>query len=137
MTKPVTPNDMFDLWQKMMNPGAFPMQNLMFPVLDVKEVEKKIGELETVEHWLKANLGMVQMSIKALGYQRAMLKGGEKARESLEESARATGKSETKGSGESAEEPVNPAMWVWNMMAEAQKAAVGSSEPSTPKKKKK
>ena len=134
MTKPVTSNDMFDLWQKMMNPGAFPMQNLMFPVLDVKEVEKKIGELETVEHWLKANLGMVQMSIKALGYQRAMLKGGEKARESLEESAKDSSKSAAEGG---AEEPVNPAMWVWNMMAEAQKAAVGSSEPSTPKKKKK
>ena len=70
---------MFDLWQKMVNPGAYPLQSLMFPVLDPKEIEKKIAELETVEHWLKANLNMLQLTIKSLEYQRAMLKGGEKS----------------------------------------------------------
>ena len=79
MTKPVTPQEMFDLWQKMVNPGAYPLQSLMFPVLDPKEIEKKIGELEVVEHWLKANVNMVQLTIKSLQYQRAMVKGGEKA----------------------------------------------------------
>jgi len=34
MTKPVTPQEMFDLWQKMVNPGGYPLQSLMFPVLD-------------------------------------------------------------------------------------------------------
>ena len=82
MTKPVTPQDMFDMWQKMVNPGAYPLQSLMFPVLDAKELEKKIAELEAVEHWLKANLNMLQLTIKSLQYQRAMLKGGEKAAES-------------------------------------------------------
>ena len=38
MSKPVTPQDMFDLWQKMVNPGAYPLQSLMFPVLDPKAV---------------------------------------------------------------------------------------------------
>jgi len=120
MSKPVTPQEMFDLWQKMVNPGAFPMQSLMFPVLDLKEVEKKIAELETVEHWLNANLSMLRLSIKALEYQRAMLKGGAKAQGALEQ--------------DGAEEAQNPALWVWNMMAEAQKAALG---PPTPKKKRK
>ena len=78
MAKPVTPHDMFDLWQKMVNPGAYPLQSLMFPVLDAKELEKKIAELETVEHWLKANLNMLQLSIKSLEYQRQMVKGGER-----------------------------------------------------------
>ena len=50
MSKPVTPQEMFDLWQKMVNPGAYPLQSLMFPVLDPKELEKKISELEVVEH---------------------------------------------------------------------------------------
>lgn len=81
MSKPVTPQEMFDRWQKMFAPGAAQMQSLMFP--DLKEVEKKISELETVESWLKANISMVQMSIKTLEYQRAMLKGGEKAKASL------------------------------------------------------
>src|SRR5512134_1422924 len=105
MSNPVTPQEMFDLWQKMVNPGAFPLQSLMFPVLDPKEIEKKIAELETVEHWLKANLNMLQLSIKSLEYQRAMLKGGEKLREGLEGEG-----------GEPAEGVQNPAMWAWNMM---------------------
>ncbi len=85
MAKPVTPHDMFDLWQKMVNPGAYPLQSLMFPVLDAKELEKKIAELETVEHWLKANLSMLQLSIKSLEYQRQMVKGGERIKAAMEE----------------------------------------------------
>ncbi|HXZ48410.1 MAG TPA: PhaM family polyhydroxyalkanoate granule multifunctional regulatory protein [Usitatibacter sp.] len=107
MTKPVTPQELFDLWQKMVNPGAFPLQSLMFPVLDAREIEKKIAELETVEHWLKANLSMLQLSIKSLEYQRALLQGGEKAAAAMQG-----------GEAPSAEAP-NPALWAWNMMAQA------------------
>ena len=108
MTKPVTPQEMFDLWQKMVNPGGYPVQSLMFPVLDPKEIDKKIGELEVVEHWLKANINMLQLSIKSLEYQKAMLKGGERMKAAMEE---------TQGEGEMP----NPAMWAWNMMAQASK----------------
>jgi hypothetical protein len=131
VSKPVTPQEMFDLWQKMVNPGAYPLQSLMFPVLDPKELEKKIAELETVEHWLKANLNMLQLSIKSLEYQRAMLKGGEKMRAAM-----------SKDSGDSAAEAPdpatpNPAMWAWNMMAQAGKDAMEqAARPPKPKKKK-
>ena len=60
-----------EMWQKMVNPGAFPLQSLMFPVLDAKEIEKKIAELEVVEHWLKANLNLLRLSIQSLEYQRS------------------------------------------------------------------
>ena len=106
MSKPVTPQDMFDLWQKMVNPGAYPLQSLMFPVLDAKELEKKISELEVVEHWLRANVNMVQLSIKSLQFQRDMVIGGEKVMKDAEAGG----------------EMPNPAMWAWNMMAEAAKA---------------
>jgi hypothetical protein len=109
MTKPVTPHDMFDLWQKMVNPGAYPLQSLMFPVLDAKELEKKIGELQVVEHWLKANLNMLSLSIKSLEYQRQMVQGGERIKAAME-------KGEPAAEGE---EIPNPAMWAWNMMAQA------------------
>ena len=122
MTKPVTPHELFDLWQKMVNPGAFPLQSLMFPVLDAKEIEKKISELETVEHWLRANLNMLQLSIKSLEFQRDMLKGGEKARSAL---------GEAPGAGEMP----NPALWAWNMMNEAGKAAGGGAAAAAPKKR--
>jgi hypothetical protein len=114
MAKPVTPHDMFDLWQKMVNPGAYPLQSLMFPVLDAKELEKKIAELEVVEHWLKANLNMLQLSIKSLEYQRQMVKGGERIRQAMEE-----GKAPEAAPSPGADEIPNPALWAWNMMAQA------------------
>jgi hypothetical protein len=107
MPKPVTPQEMFDLWQKMVNPGAYPLQGLMFPVLDPKELEKKIGELEIVEHWLKANVNMVQLTIKSLQFQRAMLKGGEAAADVLK----------NPGATDGAEDVPNPASWPWSFMA--------------------
>ena len=132
MTKPVTPQEMFDLWQKMVNPGGYPLQSLMFPMLDAKEIEKKIAELETVEHWLKANINMLQLTIKSLQYQRAMLKGGEKFQAEI-----ASGGEAAKGNapGEGGEMP-NPALWAWNMMAQAGKdmmEQVGKNVQETPK----
>ncbi|MEO7742517.1 MAG: PhaM family polyhydroxyalkanoate granule multifunctional regulatory protein [Usitatibacter sp.] len=128
MPKPVTPQEMFDFWQKMVNPGAYPLQSLMFPVLDPKEIDKKISELEVVEHWLKANLNMLQLSIKSLEFQKGMLKGGEKARSALD-------------AGDAGEAP-NPAMWAWNMMAQAgmdamENAGKAAKEPRSAAKKKK
>ena len=119
MAKPVTPQDMFDLWTKMVNPSAYPLQSLMFPVLDPEELDKKIRELETVEHWLRANLNMLQLSIKSLEYQRSLLRGGEQMREAMG--------GEDKGGGEIP----NPAMWAWNMMAQAGKDAMQAAESAT------
>ena len=134
MAKPVTPQEMFDLWQKMVNPGAYPLQSLMFPVLDAKELERKIAELATVEHWLKANLTMLQLSIKSLEYQRSMLKGGERMKEAMKQGE----------AGEGGEMP-NPALWAWNMMAQASKdvmeqvsqRAAEDAKPEALKKRKK
>jgi hypothetical protein len=121
MSKPVTPQDMFDMWQRMVNPGAYPLQSLMFPVLDAKELEKKIAELEAVEHWLKANLNLLQLSIKSLEYQRALLKGGEKAAAALKpEDAAAPG------------ELPNPALWAWNLMAQAGKSVAQAAPAPKP-----
>jgi len=137
MTKPVTPQDMFDMWQKMVNPGAYPLQSLMFPVLDAKELEKKIAELEAVEHWLKANTSMLQLTIKSLQYQRAMLKGGEKFQQEI-----ASGGAGGAGGAEESQQPPNPALWAWNMMAQAGKPSPARFRPETaaqpgPKKKSK
>ena len=136
MTKPVTPQEMFDLWQKMVNPGGYPVQSLMFPVLDPKEIDKKIGELEVVEHWLKANINMLQLSIKSLEYQKAMLKGGERVKAAMGEAQGDEG------------DVQNPAMWAWNMMAQASKDVMeqvgkhtaetkAKAETPAPKKKRK
>ena len=120
MTKPVTPQDVFDMWQKMVNPGAYPLQSFMFPVLDAKEIQKKIAELETVEHWLNANVTMLQLTIKSLQYQLAMIKGGEKAQEVLA------------GQDKPAEgELPNPAAWAWKMMAEASRGGTAAMKAAS------
>lgn len=132
MTKPVTPQDVFDMWQKMVNPGAYPLQAMMFSLPDASEIQKKIAELETVEHWLNANLNMLQLTIRSLQYQLAMVKGGEKAQEVL------AGKDMPKEG-----EVPNPAAWAWKVMAEASrggaaamKAAAGQAQAPKPKRKK-
>ena len=120
MTKPVTPQDMFELWQRMVNPGAYPLQSLMFPVLDPKELEKKIGELQVVEHWLKANVGMVQMTLKSLQFQLAMLKGGEKGLKTYAEGVKpaAGGARPAPGEAQVPGAAPNPAMWMWDLMTQ-------------------
>ena len=120
MSKPVTPQEMFDLWQKMVNPGAYPLQSLMFPVLDSKELDRKIAELEVVEHWLNANVNMLQLTIKSLQYQLAMLKGTEKAQEVL------AGKE-----APAPDEVPNPAAWAWKMMAEASKGGAAAMKAAS------
>jgi len=117
MTKPPMPQEMFELWQKMVNPGGYPLQSLMFPVLDAKEIDRKIGELATVEQWLRANLNMLQMSIKSLEYQRALLKGGEKFSQALRDQAPSNAGAGPAAPGEEA--APNSAMWGWDMFAKA------------------
>lgn len=67
------PKDLFEFMQKMWNPMAFPIPGMLTPTVDVAEVEKKIGELKTVETWLTMNVGFVQMTIKTLEMQKAAL----------------------------------------------------------------
>src|SRR3954468_16560755 len=135
MTKPVTPQDMFELWQRMVNPGGYPLQSLMFPVLDPKELEKKIAELQVVEHWLKANVNMVQMTAKSLQFQLALLKGGEKGLATYATSA--TGANDPKvGAPAKAPPPgaipANPALGMWTLMNEPTKPAPAEGDKPAP-----
>ena len=91
-----TPQEMLEMFQRMLNPMAFPMQSLLSPSLSAEEIEKKISELKNVEAWLTANLGLLQFSIKMLEYQRSLLSGKD---------------------GEKPENPfTNASLWPWNMM---------------------
>ena len=67
------PKDMFEFMQKMWNPLSFPMPGMITPTVNVEEIEKKIGELKSVETWLTMNIGFLQMTIKTLEMQKAAL----------------------------------------------------------------
>jgi hypothetical protein len=130
---------MFELWQRMVNPGAYPLQSLMFPVLDPKELEKKIAELQVVEHWLKANANMVQMTMKSLQFQLAMLKGGEKGLKTYAEGAQGGAQPAPQDAAQApgAGMPPNPAMWMWDLMTQAAQPAAASpaAQPKARRKK--
>jgi len=79
------PKEWFDFMQKMWNPLSFPLPGMITPTVDVGEIDKKIGELKSVETWLTMNTGFVQMTIKTLEMQKAAL-------ESLRAAGEATGK---------------------------------------------
>ena len=100
MSKETSPNEIFEAFQRMINPMAFPMQNLLMGGMKLEDVERKISELQTVHHWLSTNLGMLELSIKTLEYQKALMTPSDK-----------TGKA---AEGAKVENPfLNPAMWPW------------------------
>ena len=67
------PKEWFDFMQKMWNPLSFPLPGMITPTVNIEEIEKKIGELRSVETWLTMNTGFVQMTIKTLEMQKAAL----------------------------------------------------------------
>jgi hypothetical protein len=96
--------ELFEMFQRMVNPMSFPLQSLLFPSLNVEEIEKKISELKTVQTWLNANASMLELTIKTLEYQRSVLSPSK----------------EGEGNQSKPENPfTNPALWPWGMMAQA------------------
>ena len=77
---PAFPN-YFELFQNIASPfmasnANNPASNvaaMMMATLDSKEIERKSRELETVLMWLKAQVGVVEMSIKTLEYHKDFL----------------------------------------------------------------
>jgi hypothetical protein len=98
MSKDTPTSEIFEAFQKMINPMAFPMQNLLMGAMKPEELEKKISELETVRHWLSTNLGMLDLTIKTLEYQKQLLspaKGGKNEAPTMDNPF------------------LNPALWPW------------------------
>lgn len=126
--------DYFALFQSMLNPaGVNPgaAAPSMFAMLDPKEVERKINELETVLTWLKGTVGMVELSLQTLKYQQSVLASmGEASKNAQAGNAAGVPDLESMALGNAA---MNPAMWAWNMM---QQAAPAASKTEVPAKKK-
>jgi hypothetical protein len=122
MTDSNSPQAMFELFQKMANPFAFPLQNFLMPSLSPEELEKKISELKSVHGWLQTNLGVLDVTIKSLEYQKALMSP------SSESSEKAT----------LAENPfLDPKNWPWNFVNNAEKTEPeATAKPGKTKKPK-
>lgn len=71
--QPELPKDWLEFMQKMWNPMSFPIPGMAMPTVNVEEIDRKIGELKTVETWLTMQVGFVQMTVKTLELQKAAL----------------------------------------------------------------
>lgn len=71
------PADPFEFFRKLWSPvgGAVPgfTPAMMFPTTNLAEIEKRIGELKSVQTWLSLNLETVRTMIQGLEAQKATI----------------------------------------------------------------
>lgn len=65
--------DPFEFLKKLWSPMGLPMPGVVVPLLDPKEIDKRITDLKSVENWLNMNLNVLRMTIQGLEMQRATL----------------------------------------------------------------
>ena len=53
--------------------SGFGVPNAFLPSMDLAEIEKRIADLKSVEHWLTLNLNMVKATLQAFEIQRGTL----------------------------------------------------------------
>lgn len=68
-----TPPDPFEFLKTLWGPMGLPMAGMIAPIMNVSEVERRIADLRSVEHWLNLNLNVLRMTIQGLEMQRATL----------------------------------------------------------------
>jgi len=97
---------------------GFPLPGMMTPTLDIHELDKRITDLKAVEHWLKVNLNMLQMTTQGLEMQRATLA----TVQAMSAQATTAGSKSSDTGSENTESSPNPfanaaaAMWPWNLI---------------------
>ncbi|MBL8512124.1 MAG: hypothetical protein JNM52_10835 [Betaproteobacteria bacterium] len=118
----------FELFQNLAGPFAANPAAALFPTLDPKEIERKRKELQTVLLCLKAQVGMVELSIQTLEYQQNLL---------AQATAKTTAQAAPSPLGQSIPDAdtiakmaaMNPALWAWNLMQQP------AASPEKPTKK--
>ncbi len=56
-----------------MSPSLSMISDMLAPLTNIGELDKRVTDMRAVEHWLKLNLNMLQSAIQALEVQRATL----------------------------------------------------------------
>ncbi len=65
--------DPFEFFKKLWSPTGLPLPGMVAPLLDTKEIDKRITDLKSVENWLAMNLNVLRMTIQGLEMQRSTL----------------------------------------------------------------
>jgi len=117
MSKEGSAQDPLEFVRNMWSNMGFSLPGMITPTLDVDELDKRIGDLKAVEHWLKMNLNALQMTTQGLEMQRATLA----AIKAMSEQAREATERRSAEQPQPAATEENPfaaasAMWPWNLM---------------------
>jgi hypothetical protein len=109
------------------SPAVPGLPSMLMPTFDPKELEKRIGDLKTVEHWLDMNRALLHTTIQTLEMQRnavialqSMAMSAQAGRPGSASTgsapdAAATARSDSGAGAQSL--PFNPAQW-WNALHE-------------------
>ncbi len=87
-------SDPFEFLKKLWAPMGLPtsgmgMPGMMFPSVDVGEIERRISDMRSVETWLSLNLEIVRTTIQALEAQRSTVQAFQAMHQSAADSAKA------------------------------------------------
>lgn len=122
--------DPLEFVSKMWTNMGFPLPGMVAPTLDIDELDKRIHDLKAVEHWLRMNLNMLQMTTQGLEMQRAALAAVK---------AMSAHASEAREAAEPPPDGENPfasaAMWPWNFMQTPSADPAAESATPAPKAK--
>ncbi len=88
------PSDPFEFLKKLWAPMGLPtsgmgMPGMMFPSVDVGEIERRISDLRSVETWLSLNLEIVRTTVQALEAQRSTVQAFQAMHQSATDTAKA------------------------------------------------
>lgn len=108
-------------WSESMN-----LPGVMTPTLDVEEIDRRVNDLKTIEHWLNVNLGMLRNTIQTLEVQRATLATLKSFSQQFEQP---THKSQKKSSENATATAGNP--W-WNLLQQQFTAMAQANPPTSP-----
>jgi hypothetical protein len=126
--------DYFALFQSMFSPSS-PAPSAapnLFAMLDPKELERKISEMETVLAWLKTTTGMLETSLQAMRYQQSVLASLSRSSEQPAAAAPAPDMQELTKFADA----MNPALWAFNLMQSKPEEGAGTAAESAMKAKK-
>ncbi len=128
MSKDNATQDPLDFVRNMWNNMGFSLPGMVAPTLDIDELDKRIHDMKAVEHWLKMNLNMLQMTTQGLEMQRAAL--------AAVKAMSAHASEHSAAADEPAQGEPNPfasaAMWPWNFMnAQSPKPGETDAKPAT------
>jgi hypothetical protein len=125
MSEQNPPSDPFEFLKKMWGPMGNSLPGMVTPTLDVNEIDKRIGELKSVETWLGMNLNMLKMTIQGLEMQRATLAAFQSMGAAGQQAATPPDSVATPSTG--------VAPWPWNLMPQSAPPTKTQAEADAPK----